>query len=78
MLDEVDITTYELVKDYKWSQGSQTVNIHRKHAGVFGQWIQTWIPEDPTSQHKVSCNHDIIFALIEMFITVIHVTSLSL
>lgn len=45
--------TVSAAKSFKWKKGPTRVHIQTSHAGIYGQWIDTWRPRDPTSKERV-------------------------
>ncbi|CAC5405257.1 unnamed protein product [Mytilus coruscus] len=50
--NEFDEQTYVTAKNLNFDKGHKTINIQKKHAGIYGQWIWTW---QPTSDTKEIC-----------------------
>jgi hypothetical protein len=42
--DQVSQETVDAARSFKWTKGPSRVHIQPKHAGIYGQWIDTWRP----------------------------------
>src|SRR6218665_2596078 len=47
---QVHNETVEAARSFKWRHGPTRVHIQNAHAGIYGQWIDTWRPRDPDSK----------------------------
>lgn len=56
---EIHSPTYITAKNFKFQHGIAEVHNHTKHAGVYGQWMDTWHPTDNTSEIVVFLEDDI-------------------
>ncbi|KAK2142550.1 hypothetical protein LSH36_940g01036 [Paralvinella palmiformis] len=41
----VDDLTLQIAQSFSWSRGQTRVHIHKKHVGIYGQWLDTWRPD---------------------------------
>ena len=39
-----DETTRRVATDFRWTVGPSSVHVQPRHAGVYGQWLDTWQP----------------------------------
>lgn len=44
--NSADSQTLKIASEFRWSQGATRVHVHKKHVGLYGQWIYTWRPPD--------------------------------
>lgn len=42
--------TVQVAKGFNWKKGPTRVHIQTSHAGIYGQWIDTWRPKNPDSK----------------------------
>jgi len=38
--------TVRVASQFHWSKGPTRVHVHKRHVGLYGQWINTWRPPD--------------------------------
>ena len=46
---DVDDRTLVTARSFRWPHGRVRVHVHRRHAGLYGQWLATWRPRGPRS-----------------------------
>lgn len=44
--------TFEAVSKFKWKKGQTRVHVQTSHAGILGQWIDTWRPKNAPPYQK--------------------------
>jgi len=42
--NQVDRRTSVVARSFRWRHGKVRVHVHRKHVGIYGQWMATWRP----------------------------------
>lgn len=57
--NEIHGPTYETASKFVFDKGQITVHNHTKHAGLYGQWIDTWQPNEDTKEMAVILEDDI-------------------
>ena len=57
--NRLDGDTYRVAADYQWTVGATSVRVHDKHAGVYGQWLDTWQPSPPDRQTALFVEDDV-------------------
>lgn len=48
-----DEDTVNAARSFQWSLGPTRVHIHKKHVGIYGQWVDTWRPRE--GEHIILC-----------------------
>ncbi|CAH1800889.1 unnamed protein product [Owenia fusiformis] len=51
--------TYSIAKAFSFLHGKKTVNVHKKHVGLYGQWLETWRPTEDNKEIAVILEDDI-------------------
>src|SRR6218665_1758996 len=58
--NEIDNETVEVANSFRWKQGPTKVYIQKEHAGIYGQWIETWKPQsDDTKEIALILEDDL-------------------
>ncbi|XP_076080579.1 uncharacterized protein LOC143051580 [Mytilus galloprovincialis] len=57
--NEFDEKSYVTAKNFNFDKGLKTINIQKKHAGIYGQWIWTWRPTKDTKEICVILEDDL-------------------
>lgn len=52
--------TLDVAMSFKWTQGQVRVHVQEKHAGVYGQWINTWRPRASSAEIAIYLEDDMI------------------
>ena len=58
----VDFETYSTAMSFTWVRGITRVHVWRSHVGLYGQWIDTWTPQDNCSELALLVEDDIDIA----------------
>ena len=56
---EVDASTVAVSKNFTWPQGPVTVHVQQSHAGLHGQWINTWKPQAGSKELSLFLEDDV-------------------
>ncbi|KAI0209332.1 hypothetical protein LSAT2_005998 [Lamellibrachia satsuma] len=54
-----DGDTYRVAADFQWTVGACSVQVHDQHAGVYGQWLNTWQPSPSDNQMALFVEDDV-------------------
>lgn len=46
--------TIEVAKSFQWKSGTTRVHIQNNHAGIYGQWIDTWRPKNDSESKELA------------------------
>ena len=52
--NRLDGDTYRLAAEFRWKVGASSVHVHDKHAGVYGQWLDTWKPPSSGGEQEIA------------------------
>ena len=47
--NSVDEPTLLAAGSFRWRHGPTRVHVHRRHVGIYGQWMATWRPRNPST-----------------------------
>ena len=50
--EQIHNETFEAVSKFKWKKGQTRVHVQTSHAGILGQWIDTWRPKNAPPYQK--------------------------
>ncbi len=56
---KVDETTVSAATEFGWSRGPSRVHVRDTHAGIYGQWIDTWRPVPGTKELALILEDDL-------------------
>lgn len=56
---EVHQDTVKVAQSYHWPKGQKRVHIQKKHAGIYGQWIDTWRPRKGSNEVALFLEDDL-------------------
>ena len=54
-----DNQTLTVAKNFRFNKGLKKVHVHKKHVGIYGQWLDTWRPNYQTKEIAVIFEDDI-------------------
>lgn len=55
----VSLRTIKTAENFTFIHGHYSVNVHPKHAGIYGQWISTWKPDRKSPEQAVILEDDL-------------------
>ena len=58
-LGTVNNDTLHMARTFNWSRGETRVHVHARHAGIYGQWIDTWRPREGTHELALLLEDDL-------------------
>jgi hypothetical protein len=57
----IDAKTVSTAKSFHWARGPTSVHVQPVHAGLYGQWIDTWTPpSDATREMALFLEDDLV------------------
>ena len=57
--NEINVATEQVARNFTWVQGPVHVHIQTVHAGIYGQWIDTWRPRCDSRERAIFLEDDI-------------------
>ena len=55
----VDAATLIVARESRWLYGEVHVHVHHKHVGLYGQWIDTWRPQNDSGELALFIEDDV-------------------